>query len=148
MEQLCFLLSDDLPAVYDPFVANRSERNPNTDLIIDLRLNALKIQELSNFVWETYVGILNEYLDLDFDYFEENNEEPYPDSKKTITKNPLIVDEYLTKSILWRDTILEKFLFKMNFHPKKYFITMYKDCFLENGELILSFYAVNNTEYL
>lgn len=148
MEQLHFLFGEDYSVVYDPFIANRLGDILHLEIIVSIRLNDLKIKNLSSFVWETYIGILNEYRDMDFDYFEENDDEPYPYSKETITENPLLLDEYFRKSILWRDTILENFLFKISAEPKKYFIAKYKDCFMENSDLILSFYVVNNREVL
>jgi hypothetical protein len=129
-------------AVYDPFIANRAG---TSDCIIDLVLNKEDILNLSLFVWKEYEQILTEYLDLEFDYFEENKEEPFPTTKKTFVEQPELIDSYLKLSTLWRDSILENFLF-----PAKdgvyfeYYIIGYNEAKFENESLILSFNAVLN----
>lgn len=128
--------------VYDPFIANRAG---TSDCIIDLVLNKEDVLNLSLFVWKEYEQILIEYLDLEFDYFEENKEEPFPTKKKTFVEQPELIDSYLKLSNLWRDSILEKFLFPpkddVNF---QYYIINYNRVRFEDEHLILSFNAILN----
>lgn len=133
--------------VYDPFLWKRVS-NSNADIKVDIVLNKEEIKLLSRFIWKQYVEILNEYLELDFDYFEEDNyDEPFPKSKKTIEENPNLINDYYNKSPLWQDYISQKFLFN---NPNKnniiYYIVGFKEAKIDNDKLILSFYGIKKEE--
>jgi hypothetical protein len=77
-------------AVYDPFLANRIDKNQSI-LEIKIILDLNEIKQLSRFIWNEYVQILVDDLDKDYDYNFEEYDEPYPKSKTTISDNPLLI---------------------------------------------------------
>lgn len=129
-------------AVYDPFLANRIDKNQSM-LEIKIILDLNEIKNLSRFIWNEYVQILVDDLDKDYDYNFEEYDEPYPKSKTTISDNPLLIDEYFKKSVLWRDYAMEKFFFPWKEGvPFDYYIIGYKGAYMSNENLVLSYYAV------
>jgi hypothetical protein len=134
---------------YDSFLWKRVS-NSNADVKVEIILNKEEVILLSRFIWKQYVEILNEYLDSDFDYFEEgnNDDEPFPNSKRTIEENPNLINDYYNKSPLWQDYISQKFLFNnCDKNDILYYIIGFKDAKIENEKLIITFYGIKKEDF-
>jgi hypothetical protein len=147
MKEVIVKLEECTKVVFDSFLWNRVDVE-HAELILKIVLKKNDIKELSNYVWKEYVNTLVEYLNLDFDYFEQehNNEEPYPSSKRTIEENPTLINDYFRNSSMWNDYICEYFLFKKyNKGEFEYYVTDFKEAKYEDEELVISFYGVHKT---
>jgi hypothetical protein len=124
-------------------IYNNSDELTQSEFEINVELDQQNIIKLSRFIWNEYVQILVDDLDKDYDYNFEEYDEPYPKSKTTISDNPLLIDEYFKKSVLWRDYAMEKFFFPWKEGvPFDYYIIGYKGAYMSNENLVLSYYAV------
>jgi hypothetical protein len=144
MLELNFKYTERTGCITDPILYNRFEDLSKSDVIVTVSLNKSEIHRLSNFIWTVYNEVLNDFSDNEFGYFDDT-EEPFPDSPETILNNPALIDKYIENSNLWRDNILNRFLFPADENENyDYFIVGYSKMKFQNDHLSLSFYAVLN----
>lgn len=144
MVELNFEFGEVNGCIVDPILYNRFNDFSKSDFIVNISLNASAIIDLSHFVWIVYNEILDDFKDDDFGYFDDSDE-PFPDSPETIQKNPGLINDYIIGSNLWRDNILNRFLFPPNETGNyNHFIVDYRSTNFQNETLIISFYAVSN----
>jgi hypothetical protein len=149
MKGLHFDLNNAKNCSLDIISFNRFVEGNKADFLIKILLSKSDVEDLSKFIWKKYVQILVENLDDDYDYDFEEYEEPFPKSRKTISDNPILIDSYIKHSSLWRECILEEFLFP---HEKGkdfyYFVIGYRGIELKDSSIELSFYAYKELKTL
>lgn len=142
MLELNFKYGERSGCITDPILYNRFEDLSKSDLVVTISLNKSEIHRLSHFIWKVYNEVLDEFSDDEFSYFDDT-EEPFPVSPETILNNPVLIDEYIKNSNLWRDNILNRFLFPANENEHyDYLIVGYSKTIFQNDHLFLSFYGI------
>lgn len=143
MREINVKLKECTNIVFDPFIWSMVNIS-RAEVLLNILLDKEDIKELSRYVWREYVNTLVEYLEKDYDYFNEEKDDPYPQTKNAIEQNPTIINEYFKNSSLWNDYICEYFLFKKyNKEEFEYYVTDFKEAKYENEELVISFYGVH-----
>lgn len=147
MEEIFLDLKTIKSCAFCPMMYNNTDSSIHSDVVIVVSLNEEEVKKLSLLIWKGYVQILVENLENDYDFDFEGYEEPYPKSKTTILDEPLLLQNYIKNSGLWRDIIFEKFLFPVNKERiPKYYIIGFKGVEFNNSVLNLSFLGYKKGE--